>query len=1026
MFYNRFLLLFGLIFSFAGSLPAQALYRKPVKVLGDPNFIGTAANPTALADNGPNVVEGRELSFPLGVALDTSVSPPILYIADAGNNRVLGYQYGTQFTPGALADIVIGQTDRFSNLTSQQNGRSGSLNLPSGLAVDASGNLYIADNGNNRIVRFPKPFAQPSGPAIPDLVIGQTSLAGRTANAGGIGAATLSLNTGAASHTGLAFDSAGNLWVSDTVNNRVLRYPAALLTKGINGPAADLVLGQMDFTSTVSPSVRNSKANLASPQGLAFDDAGRLLVTDLGSRVLVYSPPFATGASATRVLGVDTAPNAGGVTAIQLNRPFAAAAAAGSLFITDTGNNRVLTYPSAEKWVSETLQFSPSAAAVTGQNGFAQARPNGGNPEPSASSFSTPADIVSSGTELYVADGQNNRVLVFGVTPAGVSATATRVIGQLDFPYNAVNLIEGKEFFLQNQGSAILDQSVSPPRLYVADTFNNRVLGFSDFTHLQNGQKADIVIGQPDFKRNLVNYPTNDPAQPSASSLNGPRSLAVDSAGNLYVADTGNSRVLRFPVPFASGATAGQNADLVIGQRNFTSVTTDPTASTMFAPFGIALTADAANAATANSGWLVVSDNAVNRVLLFPKPFSNGMNASKVLGSPDFINPGGGSTGPRFSQPRGVAVDTQDRVMVADTGNHRVQIFNPAAAIGNFDNASISISSGLSQPVTISANSSGFWVADLGQSSVLHYPTVDLLGIRNNAPDASQPIGAPSSAFVDSFGNLLASDGGNRILYFAPQISVTSAANYSPRPVTAGSIAALFATGNSTSSSPVPMPNVIASGTESFKALPLPTTLADTQVLVNGIPAPLFYVSPSQINMVLPNALPTGGSADIQVIGATSGQTYGAAEVQLASADPALFTANGTGSGQVSAINFADGSVNSPGSPVTRGQVIELFGTGVGPVTNAPPDGQAPTVALAASPLPQISLGPSNAGSTFVSPANILYSGLAPTLVGVWQINLLVPTDAPQGSAVPIRVFQNSIQNVDAGAGGAATTIAIK
>jgi len=95
-------------------------------------------------------------------------------------------------------------------------------------------------------------------------------------------------------------------------------------------------------------------------------------------------------------------------------------------------------------------------------------------------------------------------------------------------------------------------------------------------------------------------------------------------------------------------------------------------------------------------------------------------------------------------------------------------------------------------------------------------------------------------------------------------------------------------------------------------------------------------------------------------------------------------------------------------------------------VTNAPPDGQAPTVALAASPLPQISLGPSNAGSTFVSPANILYSGLAPTLVGVWQINLLVPTDAPQGSAVPIRVFQNSIQNVDAGAGGAATTIAIK
>ena len=88
--------------SFQGRFAAQGLFVKPVKVLGDPAFIGTASNPTQIEGNGPNVVEGREMSTPFGIALDTSVSPPIVYMADTGNNRVLGFQYATQLTAGSL------------------------------------------------------------------------------------------------------------------------------------------------------------------------------------------------------------------------------------------------------------------------------------------------------------------------------------------------------------------------------------------------------------------------------------------------------------------------------------------------------------------------------------------------------------------------------------------------------------------------------------------------------------------------------------------------------------------------------------------------------------------------------------------------------------------------------------------------------------------------------------------------------------------------------------------------------------
>lgn len=1017
------------LFLLAGAslLPAQALFVKPVKVLGDPAFVGTASSPTLIEGNGPNVVEGRELSTPLGIALDTSVSPPNVYIADSGNNRVLGFRYTTQLTAGAFADVILGQPDRFSNLPAGPGTiRSTGMNQPTGIAVDSAGNVYVADTGNNRILRFPKPLAQPAGSTpLPDMVLGQSTFSTSTANNGGIGAKTLSLSATSTVRTGLAFDSLGNLWVTDTANNRVLRYPVAALRTGTSGPAADLVLGASDFvtgssaTSTTTTTTASSKSALSLPQAISFDTAGRVLVADSLSRVVVYPATLSgPGTAAFRILGIDVTNTIGvPATKAQLSHPLGVTGTAAGIVVADTSNSRVMLYPPAEQWVAESVLVSPNAIQQIGQPDFVSYQPNQALAEPTASAFNAPADVAASGTELFVVDFQNSRVLAFPLTATAIGTAATRVIGQLDFPFNSANLIEGREFSFSGS-SSVLDQSVSPPILYVADTLNNRVLGFKNFNSIGIGlQKADIVIGQPDFNRSLINYPSNLAATPNAQGLHNPTALAVDSAGNLYVADTGNSRILRFPAPFKSAATRLETADLVIGQASFTSLVTDPTAQTLNSPLGLALSADAADASKTSSGFLIVSDAATNRILFFPKPFSSGMSATKVLGATGLNSAGSASAAAAsFSSPRGIAVDPSDRVLVADLGNRRIQIFNAAASINTNDTPPISLSTGFTQPVAIATSGSGFWVADRSASRLLHFPDVSQLALKNNASDASLSAYGPISAFVDSYLNLLVCDSANRVVYFAPQMGTTNAASFSTRAFTPGMLASLF---------PTLAANTIGAGTAAATSVPLPTTLSDTQVLINGKPAPLFYVSPGQINFQLSNSLSTGGTATIQSVRASTGQIFASTELPLASADPALFTSNGTGGGQVAASNFVDYSTNSSSNPVARGQTIILYGTGLGPVANPPADGSAATGAVPGLSTPQVLLGSS--ATSFVDPSYVTYSGLSPSLVGVWQINLTIPPDAPTGGSVPIRIFLNSIPSVDPTQSGSySTTIAIK
>src|SRR5579871_6511699 len=260
-------------------LEAQTVFNiAPSRIVGQP----VLQQQGILTATAINLVEGREFAVPQAVALDTSVSPPILYVVDTGNNRVLAWKNASSFTKGApTADLVIGQRSLLS--TSPQGPAAGSgstlstgLFQPVGLTVDNGGNLYVVDAGNNRILRYPAPFSQTGALLAVNLIIGQKDLNGSAPNAGQTApsATTLALTSGGSIfRTGIAFDAQGNLWISDAGNNRVLRYPASSLgPHATNQPAADLVIGQTDFVSNQIP--QNAAQSACASSGVISQRCG--------------------------------------------------------------------------------------------------------------------------------------------------------------------------------------------------------------------------------------------------------------------------------------------------------------------------------------------------------------------------------------------------------------------------------------------------------------------------------------------------------------------------------------------------------------------------------------------------------------------------------------------------------------------------------------------------------------------------------------------------------------------------------
>lgn len=989
----------------AGSGIAHAqLMPSAYRVLGQADF----------RHNGLNMVQGTELYAPAGLALDSRNGQTRLYISDTGNSRVLGWQSIDAYQIGDPPAVTLGQPGPDYS-AAQGIGVKGFTGVTSIAVEPATGNLYVADTGNNRVLRFASPFSNPNR-AEPDAVYGQPSFTTKTAATSASG-----LNQ----PRGLAFDSAGNLWIADSGNNRVLRYPASVLNSAT--PAADMVVGQADFLAGAgNGGGAVSASGFASPMGLAIDAQDNLYVADYtNARVLRFSAPLTPGqpASATAVWGQSnfaargvpqqaSAQTLGGPTGVALD-------GAGNLYVSIPRDNRVLVFPVA-------TPVGATATSVLGQTDFATTSANtGASPLASPNSLNQPVEVkTDSNGNIFVADSGNNRALQF---PAKAKS-AVRIWGQSDFISNSPNQI--KPGSINYPYKMAIDYSSAPFALYVSDTANHRVLIWKDSGHFRNGDPADMVIGQPNLRTGAANVDSEGGSKPSRTSLSGPEGIAVDpSDGTLYIADAGNHRVLRYPRPVAQSGRI--SPDAVIGQFDFT--TSDSavvTAASLKSPAGVAI---------GPNGNLFVSDSGNNRVLEYAVGSGAGASAIRVYGQPAMTS----STRPSrvsaqtLASPGGIAVDGAANLYVADMAANRVLIFPntrnaPQAGmaatfvIGQADFESSSATA-FKTPVDVAVDSAGsIYIADRGNNRVAVFQSLIYLPLSGATPagilgqppaggssaNSDSPDGlatatgmyAPSGLYVDRQDTLYVGDAGNnRVMHFLKAGSVVNAATFQASvPLGQGTLASLFGSGLA--------PDKATSATP-----PWQRSLSNRQIVINDeLTAPLYFIGPGQANFQVPSNAPVGaGRVAVRV--ADTEELIAGGPVVIASASPGIFTLNQSGTGQAAAVN-QDGTINGPNNPAPAGSTIVLYGTGQGQVSPAVADGAA----APAAPLAQTVAAPTSSGSACLNSqpsmcvsiggtgfGAIQYSGLAPGFVGLWQINVTLPANVPAGSAVPVRVLIN-------------------
>jgi uncharacterized protein (TIGR03437 family) len=264
--------------------------------------------------------------------------------------------------------------------------------------------------------------------------------------------------------------------------------------------------------------------------------------------------------------------------------------------------------------------------------------------------------------------------------------------------------------------------------------------------------------------------------------------------------------------------------------------------------------------------------------------------------------------------------------------------------------------------------------------------------------------GAGTSSVQATVGSLAAVTATYTIVGGAPAISaggVVSAATYQAGGVSPGLIVTLFGSGIGPAAIVVNAPG--ADGKFS-------TLLAETQVLFDGIAAPMIYASAGQTSAIVPYRVTTKTSTQVSVVYqnvASAAQTVAVVPVQLG-----LFSANASGQGQGAILN-QDNSVNSTSNPAKRNSIVVLFGTGEGQTTPGGIDGQT---AVSIYPQPNTAITVKIGGSD----GQALYYGAAPTLVaGVIQVNVTIPAGTPDGNAT-VQIFEGANQSP------ATITVAVK
>jgi DNA-binding beta-propeller fold protein YncE len=626
--------------------PASKL---PIHVLGQPSFASNTQGSGAAG-----------LSTPQRVAYFASLN--LLFVTDLSNHRVLVFDVAS-ITDGEDAAFVLGQPN-FSTTTATIS--SSGMSLPQGLALDdARGRLFVSMSGGDRILVFNLADGITNGEAAV-RVIGRSNFTDSTPNAG-------PTDSNFGDPQGMAYDVPNDrLFVADTTYSRVMVFNVAPNVLA-NGISASGILCQANFTDAFTDSSASGCANPTDVAYLnnnpAFEETA-FVVDSSNNRIQVYrdvGPGFGNGEPSDATLGQLAPPASFAETSqTRLQEPIGITLASNSstLFVTDAYNARVMVFDVAtttthepaidvygqyneQSYTSPQIDYNKSAQ-FNGPNLFGINGVGG----------SVAFDSVRH--RLFVSDRDNNRVLAFNLNEQNqlVTKVPVAVLGQATFASSASATSQ-----TGMNGPTHMAYDSAGDRLFVSDRNNNRVLVF-DTNTITTQQPAAFVLGQPTF--------TSSGAAATASGLHSPSGLAFDQTNNrLFVASSDQNRVLVFDVATISN---GEGAVVVLGQPNFTTISTGPNSATSLAePEGIAYD-------TANQRLFVASATR-NRVLAYDvASITNGEPATAVLCQPAFTSSGAGTTATSCSNPTGVAYDQQSSALyVSDRSNSRVLAFDVTA-----------------------------------------------------------------------------------------------------------------------------------------------------------------------------------------------------------------------------------------------------------------------------------------------------------------------------------------------------------
>ncbi|HEV2854026.1 MAG TPA: NHL repeat-containing protein [Thermoanaerobaculia bacterium] len=507
----------SLILSSAVQLHAA---EEAVRELGQPSFRGFM----------PNRLDARGLSQPWGVAVDTSRTPDGLWVVDARNNRVLGWRDVTALRNGAPADVVLGQPNARTNGCNYGGISASSLCFVEsphsfayepGVAVDGEGNLYVADQLNRRVLGYRRPFETDR---VADVVIGQA----------GFDQAEYTLTP-----YGLAADAQGNLYIGEDL--RVFGLDRPLATDAI----PDRVFGQPRLDARDFPTDPTAPDRIVLPKGIAVDGQGRLYVADAYmDRVMVWTRPLVRQGAADLIFSQGGKPCNGSCS----NVKGLAVTPGGDVWVGSHEQGKIFGYRSPLS--GGDTQPDRVIAAVNSAAVYDPKPPLSAQPM-----FASGGLAIDSRGVLWVADV--NRVLGFldpwrGNGGNGGNGRADLLVGQVRADQIEANLVDLDGF--NGPGGIAIDTHANPPHLYVLDVLNNRVLGWADARSFTNGQPADLVLGQPDRWASRCN--TGGRSLASLCLFGDYIGIAVDAKGTVWVADPGNQRVLGYFSPFTTDTVA--------------------------------------------------------------------------------------------------------------------------------------------------------------------------------------------------------------------------------------------------------------------------------------------------------------------------------------------------------------------------------------------------------------------------------------------------------------------------------------